>query len=193
MRKILLLTTLFFGIGLSSAQVRFEGKLISAKTKLELPKWILVKIVETNESALTDSTGCFTFSNLDKNRHYTLESISTLDVDPFKFEFETENDSLVKRTFEVKTNCGFDDETAKIDWGNKKAKLYIIGSIAPIKNSKADEKFEKKYKIKYHDFGCTPSVPTQCIIEYNREILSLLQKEYGEKWKSKIRNDVVVK
>jgi hypothetical protein len=87
--------------------------------------------------------------------------------------------------------CILNKQTAKIDWENKNPKLYLIGSIAPIRNSKADKKFERKYKIEYYDFGCTPP-KIECVIEYNLEILKLMEKFHGIEWKDKIRKDVVV-
>ena len=190
MRRILFLTALFLNIVSSIAQVRLEGKFISEKTKLIPTEEVLIEVVENRKSTFSDSTGNFTLKNLEQNKQYTLK-LTSFQFGSLTVTFRTENDTVVKKVFEIKANCDFDNETAKIEWKNKKAKLYLIGSIAPRANSKADKKFEKKYNIKYYDFGCTPA-PTECIIEYNKEVLKLLEIEYGTEWKTKIRKDVVV-
>ena len=173
-----------------NAQVKLEGKIISAKTKLNPSEEIVITVKETKEIVFTDSLGNFTLSKLDKNRRYSIELTSFL-YGKVNIEFETQSNNQIQKTFEVDANCDFDSETARSEWKNKTAKLYLIGSIAPIANSKNDKKFEKKYNLKYFDFGCTPA-PLECIIEYNKQILRLMEMEYGEKWKKEIRKDVVL-
>ena len=190
MRRILFLTALFLNVVSSIAQVRLEGKFISEKTKLIPTEEVLIEVVENRKSTFSDSTGNFTLNNLEKNKQYTLK-LTSFQFGTSTINFKTENDTVMKKVFEIKANCDFDNGNAKIEWNNKTAKLYLIGSIAPRANSKADKKFEKKYNIRYYDFGCTPA-PTECIIEYNKEILKLLEAEYGKEWKSEIRTDVVV-
>jgi hypothetical protein len=188
MRRILFLTSLFLNIVSSIAQMRLEGKFISEKTKLIPTEEVLIEVVENRKSTFSNSTGNFTLNNLEKNKQYTIK-LTSFQYGSLIVAFKTEND--IKKVFEIKANCDFDNETARIDWKNKKAKLYLIGSIAPRANSKADKKFEKKYNLKYYDFGCTPA-PTECIIEYNKEVLKLLETEYGKEWKTEMRKDVVV-
>ena len=173
-----------------NAQVKLDGKIISVKTKLKPSEEVMIIVKETNEKTFTDSLGNFILEKFDKNKYYTLELFSFF-YGKVILEFETQNDNIVRKTFEVVANCDFDGETAKSEWENKSAKLYLIGSIAPIANSKKDKKFEKKYNIQYYDFGCTPD-PLECIIEYNKEILKLMESKYGDEWKKEIRKDVVI-
>ncbi len=190
MKKFIFLSIYLITIVHLNAQVKLEGKIISAKTKVKPSEEVIISVKETNEKAFTDSLGNFTLFKLDKNKQYSLE-LWSFQYGKVIIEFETQNENQVTKTFEVIASCGFDGETAKKEWKNKKAKLYLIGSIAPTANSKADKKFEKKYNIEYYDFGCTPA-PTECIIEYNKEVLKLLETEYGKEWKTKIRKDVVL-
>jgi hypothetical protein len=190
MKRTFFLVALYLNIVSSIAQVRLEGKFISERTKLKPSEEILIEVAENRKSTFSDSIGNFTFKNLKKNKQYTLK-LNSFQFGSIIVAFKTENDSVINEIFEIKAKCDFDNETAKIEWKNKKAKLYLIGSIAPRANSKADKKFEKKYNIKYYDFGCTPA-PTECIIEYNKEVLKLLETEYGKEWKTEIRKDVVV-
>jgi len=190
MKKSIFLILNLLTIVSLNAQVKLDGKIISAKTKQKPSEEIVITVKETKEIAFTDSLGNFTLSKLDKNRRYSLELMSFL-YGKVNIEFETQSDNQIQKTFEVVANCDFDSETAKREWKNKSAKLYLIGSIAPIANSNNDKKFEKKYNLKYFDFGCTPA-PFECIIEYNKEIMKLMELEYGEDWKKEIRKDVVL-
>ncbi|GGC85800.1 hypothetical protein GCM10011508_11340 [Flavobacterium lutivivi] len=190
MKKFIFLILNLLTIINLNAQVKLEGKIISAKTKLNPSEEIVITVKETKEIVFTDSLGNFTLSKLDKNRRYSIELTSFL-YGKVNIEFETQSNNQIQKTFEVDANCDFDSETARSEWKNKTAKLYLIGSIAPIANSKNDKKFEKKYNLKYFDFGCTPA-PLECIIEYNKQILRLMEMEYGEKWKKEIRKDVVL-
>lgn len=190
MKKFIFLILNLLTIINFNAQVKLEGKIISAKTKLNPSEEIVITVRETKEIVFTDSLGNFTLSKLDKNRRYSIELTSFL-YGKVNIEFETQSNNQIQKTFEVDANCDFDSETARSEWKNKTAKLYLIGSIAPIANSKNDKKFEKKYNLKYFDFGCTPA-PLECIIEYNKQILRLMEMEYGEEWKKEIRKDVVL-
>lgn len=190
MKKLIFLILNILTIINLNAQIKLDGKIISAKTKLNPSEEIMIIVKETKEKTFTDSLGNFTLLNLNKNKHYSLELRSHI-YGEINIEFETQSDNQIVKTFEIVTNCDFDSETAKSDWKNKSAKLYLIGSIAPIANSKNDKKFEKKYNLKYFDFGCTPA-PLECIIEYNKEILKLLELEYDEEWKTEIRKDVII-
>ena len=190
MKKFIFLSIYLITIFHLNAQVKLDGKIISAKTKLKPSEEVMITVKETNEKSFTDSLGNFTLYKLDKNKQYSMELFSFL-YGKVSIEFETQNEDQLTKTFEVIANCDFDGETAKNEWKNKSAKLYLIGSIAPIANSKNDKKFEKKYNIQYFDFGCTPA-PLECIIEYNNEILKLMEIKYGEEWKKEIRKDVVI-
>lgn len=190
MKKLIFLILNILTIINLNAQIKLDGKIISAKTKLNPSEEIMIIVKETKEKTFTDSLGNFTLLNLNKNKHYSLELRSHI-YGEINIEFETQSDNQILKTFEIVTNCDFDSETAKSDWKNKSAKLYLIGSIAPIANSKNDKKFEKKYNLKYFDFGCTPAT-LECIIEYNKEILKLLELEYDEEWKTEIRKDVII-
>jgi len=72
---------------------------------------------------------------------------------------------------------------------SKKTKLLLIGGEAPIIYS-SQRKFERKYKVRYYDFGCLAPYK-QCVISYNETIFDYLNKKYGVKWRIEIRNDVI--
>jgi len=138
--------------------------------------------------SITDSLGVYQFKDLVPNKDYKIK-IRIMGYDEQEFQVKT-NDSVAKFDILLKGICGFVSlETAEKDWKKKKAKLYLVGGIAPIGNRKADSRFEKKYKIRYYDFGDTaPNM--ECIQVYNERIFELMDKKYGTEWRKKVRSDV---
>lgn len=183
----------FFAIifyGISFSQVTLKGKIISTKTKLPPNENLMIVLENSYKGVFSDSLGNFTLENLEFNKTYKIKS-SSIELGNILFELKTTNDTIIHKTFELLSNCKFNSQSAIEDWENNNAKLLLIGSIAPVANSKTDKKFEKRYFIKYYDFGCTPEA-LECIIEYNTTILDLMTIRYGKKWKSKMRKDVII-
>lgn len=60
-------------------------------------------------------------------------------------------------------------------------KIYLLGGIVSVIKSE-DFEFEKKHKVKYHDFGCTPPVHFKLYEKYNQLVFDHLIKEYGKSW-----------
>ena len=174
----------------SFSQVRLEGNIISGRTKLKPSESVLIFPVKSFKGTFTDSIGNFVLDNLEFNKTYILKT-SSIELGNAEIELKTGNDSIIRKTFEIISDCKFNSETAETDWKNKNPKLLLIGSIAPIGNSRKDRKFEERYKIKYYDFGCTPEA-LECIIEYNETIIKFMNIKYGKKWKSGIRKDVIL-
>lgn len=86
-------------------------------------------------------------------------------------------------------NCESVEDLFKADVKNKTLFLLLQGGIAPVRIT-TDKAFEKKYQVYYYDFGCVaPNL--ECIKLYNEFVFNYLTKLYGNKWKSKIRKDVI--
>ena len=136
---------------------------------------------------MADSLGNFRIEYLEPNKNYVIE-ISAFGYGNQKFDVKTKS-GINNVTFELKAECGYSAERAESDWKNGKASLLLFDSIAPIANSPADKRFEKKYGIRYYDFGCTPPI-SECIKEYNERIFKLMDEKYGMKWRNKVRSDV---
>ena len=50
--------------------------------------------------------------------------------------------------------------------------------------------FEKKYKLKYYDFGCV--MPANISIDdYNNIVADYLDEKFGLSWRNEVRKDVV--
>jgi len=77
--------------------------------------------------------------------------------------------------------------TADIKAGN--LKFIVRGGIVSTYR-KGQEVFEKKYRLKYHDFGCV--MPSNISIDdYNKIIAGYLDKKFGLSWRNEVRRDVV--
>ncbi len=86
--------------------------------------------------------------------------------------------------------CLIGADAAQRDIENGKARLLLVGGIAP-KIYGNEDAFEQKYGVSYHDYGCMPPSPLACLSAYNREVFIHLEKVYGHQWKEEIRDDVI--
>ncbi|KQR70236.1 hypothetical protein [Pedobacter sp. Leaf176] len=76
--------------------------------------------------------------------------------------------------------------TADIKAGN--LKFLLRGGIVSTYR-KGQEVFEKKYRLKYSDFGCV--MPSNISIDdYNRIVAGYLDKKFGLSWRNEVRKDV---
>jgi hypothetical protein len=177
---------------MSYSQVEINGYVKSSITKLPPNSRVYIKQLKSEKPVLermtmTDSTGFFRIKNLEPNKRYELK-LSSFGYQDQYFEIKT-NSSITKTTLTLEASCTYSKEQAIKDWKNKRAKLLLVGSIAPISNSTLDNRFEKKYNIKYFDFGCSPPID-ECIKIYNEQIFVLMNEKYGPKWRKKVRSDV---
>jgi len=67
--------------------------------------------------------------------------------------------------------------------------LLLKGGISPVIYA-SDAKFQKDYKIYYHESGCT-GPREQIAIEYNRVMFKYLTQTYGKKWLKTVRKDIL--
>ena len=187
MKKLILFALLNFNC-LAFCQVELSGRIVLAKNGSIPSQDVVVEIKKSHKHTWTDSLGNFKITGLNKNTKYLI-TFTSFQFGTIELPFDTNETDTITKVFEIKANCAYNIDTAISDWNNKKAKLLIIGSIAPLSNTKLDKKFERKYKIEYFDFGCTPA-PSDCIKEYNEKIFELLDKKYGKEWRKDVRKDV---
>lgn len=64
--------------------------------------------------------------------------------------------------------------------------IYVLGGIASI-YTKEDIEFEKKYNIKYYDFGCIAPTNFEEYVAKNKKVFDWLSKEFGENWQKYIK------
>jgi hypothetical protein len=172
----------------SNTKSNLEGEVIS-KINNEPIQDCIVYIKYTRIGTKTDSLGKFIFYNLNANKSYKL-SISALGY-PKKDTsvFLSKNESSMI-TIYLNAMCNFDSLQAIEDIKNGKAKLLLVGGIAPLANTKKDIEFEKNFNIRYYDFGCTPPA-YECVLQYNKVIFNYLNKKYQNKWLYFVRKDVI--
>ncbi|WP_316831876.1 hypothetical protein [Pedobacter aquatilis] len=77
---------------------------------------------------------------------------------------------------------------ADIKAGN--IKFLLRGGIAPT-YFKGQELFEKKYGLKYYEFGCV--MPADISIkDYNKVVAAFMDGKFGKDWRKEVRKDVVM-
>lgn len=86
-------------------------------------------------------------------------------------------------------DCDVNKYKAIYDIRYDRPKLLISGGIAPFV-CVGQVKFEQKYGIKYHAFGCI-SPGYKCMEEYNQTVFDFLDRTQGRKWRKEVRKDVV--
>lgn len=174
--------------GISYGQTEINGKVISEISgEVPISEIFVQELITKKPIIMADSLGNFRIEYLEPNKKYSIE-ISVFGYGKQKFEVQTKN-GINNMTFELKADCEFNAKRAESEWKNGKANLLLVGSIAPIANTSSDNRFEKKFEIKYFDFGCEPPID-ECLKEYNERIFELMDKKYGMKWRKKVRSDV---
>lgn len=186
--KTLIKLTLILVCGISYGQTEINGKVISEISgEVPISEIFVQELITKKPIIMADSLGNFRIEYLEPNKKYSIE-ISVFGYGKQKFEVQTKN-GINNMTFELKADCEFNAKRAESEWKNGKANLLLVGSIAPIANTSSDNRFEKKFEIKYFDFGCEPPID-ECLKEYNERIFELMDKKYGMKWRKKVRSDV---
>jgi hypothetical protein len=182
-----LLTLVVFGQSLDSFKV--SGTAISLNSNKPIP---FATIMTTRTKGYqSDSLGNFTVYSLSNGQHtlhFSAAGFSNKDTTILILGSDINNFKLT-----VYTDCSafphFNEATAQKDIAEGKPKLLLVGSIAPVYYVGQD-KFEKKYKVYYYDFGCTPDYD-ECILAYNKKVFAYLDKKYGDKWRKEVRQDVI--
>jgi hypothetical protein len=193
MKKIILITSFIlslYQIGVGQKTFSISGQVVSAINYKPIFDYANVTVcIKDNPKSIVniDSFGRFSMKNLKEGQY----KIIVFDIahKPFDTIISIPQNNINGLTIALECDCmGFDKNTAKKDIENRKPKLLLFGSIAPI-IYKNQEKFEKKYKIKYEDFGCMPP-QMECIEAYNQFIFEYLDKTFGKKWRKDVREDV---
>lgn len=88
------------------------------------------------------------------------------------------------------TSKSYSIKLAQADISKGKIKFLVRGGFAP-KHYEGEAVFEKKYKIKYYQFGCV-SPESISIADYNKVVANYLDGKYGKRWRKEVRKDVVL-
>jgi hypothetical protein len=192
---------IFIGKKLIQTKTPIELILINNETSIDSSEYSLqsLSIVKNYKTITTptyyytktDSLGFYEFNSLKKgtyklglNKYANLSDISLE-------EFDVRLDSVSVKNFNLTgtIDCEINDVVAALHIKENKPKLILVSGISPIIYS-TDNKFEKKFKVKYSEFGCL-SPSKECVIQYNKTIFEYLDKKYGGKWRKEVRKDVI--
>ncbi len=140
--------------------------------------------------AQTDENGFFEVKYLTKGKYKVnigrfgySKTDTTIVIDGYDDKIENFNLTIFEK-------CQLNRESALQDIKTGKIKLLIQGGMVPKTNNKFDNEFEKEYNLNYYDFGCT-YIGNECMEDYNKTIFEYLDDKYGNRWKKKIRKDVI--
>lgn len=191
MRKILILFTLipFFA---NSQNIELKGTIYSGYSEKPLEE-VFITITPSNGKSkffYPDSLGRYKISGLEPEK-YQLE-VTSFGYNKIDTTLHLREQSNIELNFILPVDCIFNKESAEEDIKSQTPKLLLIGGFAPISNSEEDYLFEKKYQVKYFDFGCNPD-NLECVVDYNRRIFDYLDEIYGKSWRKKVRKDIIVK
>lgn len=167
--------------------IKISGKVISANSSEGIPN-ATIMISRTN-GFKCDSLGNFTIYNLSPGQNKlsfsalgyankdTIVSVTDKDITNFKWI--------------IYTDClTYSREMALTDIQAKKPTILLHSGYAPVVYT-TDKAFEKRFEIKYFDFGCVAGDRLECLIAYNKTIFDYLDKTYGKRWRKEIRNDAI--
>ena len=177
-----------FTFGQIANDKAIEGKIIisffmtSAK-----PIDSYVTIVGTNNKVKIDSTGYFKLTDVKEGE--TKIRIELWGGALTKDTTLTVQQDIKDFSYFLHFDCDVNKYKAIYDIHYDKPRLLISGGIAPIVYV-GQEKFEEKYGVVYHDYGCI-SPDFACMVEYNQTVLDYLDQTQGKKWRKEIRKDVI--
>lgn len=175
------------------AQIRDDQFSIQGKINLLIGLDIIPAremIVTINNKAfieITDSLGTFRLNNLKQGIYHLKvigDSFPNIDTTITIVDKSISNLNLLAIAY-----CSVNQDIAQSDIRNQRQRLLLVGGIAPVVCI-YQNRFEKKYKVKYHDFGCI-APNHECITKYNQIIFKYLDKKYGKKWRKEVRKDVI--
>jgi len=194
MKKILLISLFFYSLLTTdfgySQNDPIKGKVVSSISLKNPNENIYILEKGTTNGTIADSLGFFILIPEKEKTNYILEiSVGNYDKLEYNYKFEWTKREKPK-SIVVSGKCKINKNKAKQDWKNGEAKLYLFGGIAPIENSIKDNKFERKFKVQYIDFGCDTEI-YECISEYNKYIFKNLDIKFGQKMRKLIRKDII--
>ena len=181
---------LFAQLGFAQQTIPIKGKVISEITKSTPIGTIFIQIKGEQDYFTADKNGEFSITPKNHQETYVL-IIEAGSHERLEYLYDSK---WIKRKspkhIVVYSNINVSKKLARRNFQEGKLKLFVQGGIAPISNSKGDKKFEKKYKITYIDFGCDLKTE-DALLDYNKKAFFLLDQTYGEKWRKKVRTDVI--
>jgi hypothetical protein len=167
-----------------------KGKIFSSVSMKKPKGEIYVFEKGTSNGTIANDLGEFNLITKTKKESHLLE-ISVGNYPNLIYEYKTIwNKRKKPKSIVIDGKCEINKEQARKDWKNGTPKLYLNSGIAPIANTKKDEKFERKYKVEYVELGCEGKI-YECVTEYNFYIIKILDIQYQRKWRKTKRKEIV--
>ncbi len=189
MKKIALLFILTFHIGFAQEILPIKGRIVSEVTSLR-PLGDIDIYLEDATPVEADENGEFFILPKKKQDRYIL-TIHAGFHKTLTYEYKSEwSTRKHPKSIVVYSNIKASKEIARSNFKKGQLQLYIQGGIAPVMNSKKDDRFERKYQVIYYELECGGKTE-EAILEYNKMAFFLLDLKHGKAWRSKAREDVV--
>lgn len=164
-----------------------QVKVMVGKQSIQPFEMIWIKINELDIFTTTDSLGHFKL-DIKKTGVYKI-GLSGLGYQKCDTTVNLQTKDSLNIYIKV-ANCDINDTTAKHDIKKGKIQLLLVGGIVPIRFNNQND-FEKKYSIKYLDYGDQIPASLECLALYNRTIFEYLDSRFGKSWRLEIRPDVI--
>lgn len=167
-----------------------RAKVISSITSKCPYHDIYIQEKNSNNIVMADDEGAFSLIVEKGKQVYNLE-IRIFGYAPFEYAYQEKwIDRKLPKHIAITGDCSFYREKIIQNRENDKLILFISGGIAPVANTKSDNRFERKYKVKYVDFGCE-AFNYECIQRYNIITFKVLDNKRRGKWRKNVRKDVI--
>ena len=175
--------------GVTHGQTELKGEIIIPEGKEISKEGIILDILKDEKYTQIYEDRAYSVKNLERNKKY-LYQLYMVGFLPEKGEFTTSSDSMTTINIEFKMECRYTAEDALSDWNKGEPRLLSTSGLAWYRDLKTEIPFEKKYNIKYYDFGCNGPDDT-CLIQYNAKIFELMDSKYGKEWRKGVKSSIL--
>jgi len=194
--KKLILTILFLNsiIGFSQnekeKEILIKGTVYSGVNNKPFDYGVYLLFQKDHRGTISNDKGEFEYSyKLNEKDSLEIIEFSTIGYGTKKVKIDLIKDNLSNLKIVLNPTNDINKGKAIEDIENGEINILISSGIAPVEY-KADRKFMKKYNVNFKDLGCE-AIAQESLIEYNKVVFEYLDKKYGNKWRRKIRKDIV--
>jgi len=195
MKKLILIILLLNSIiGFSqnekTKEILIKGTVYSGVNNRPFDYGVYLFFQKKHKGTISNDKGEFEYSyKLKEKDSLEIIEFSTIGYGTKKVEIDLIKDNLSDLKIVLVPPNDINKEKALQDIENGKINILISSGIVPVEY-KADRKFMKKYSVSFKEFGCE-AIAQESLIEYNKVVFEYLDRKFGNKWRIKIRKDIV--